>query len=153
MTPIPYGPSEADDRPLSELLSNMTAQLQQLVRKEIELARVETKDQIGLATKGVGAFGGAAAVGFVSLILLAFAAAWGLAEVVATGFAFLIVGAALLVFATVLAIQGKTKLARFRPVPPQTVQTVKEDVEIAKDSLQRGIKTPDISNYADGSGR
>lgn len=142
-----------DERPLGELLSDVTAQLQQLVRMEMELARVETKQQITRAGKGAGAFGAAAAVGLVALILVAFAAAWGLAEVMPTGLAFLIVGVVFLAVAGALAAQGKAKLARFSPVPQQTVQTVKDDVETAKDSLQRGITSPERPSYSDAWGR
>lgn len=119
----------------------------------MELARVETKEQITQAGKGAGAVGAAGAVGFVALILLAFAAAWGLAEVISTGLAFLVVGVVFLAIAGGLAAQGKAKLASFSPVPTQTVQTVKEDVETAKDSLQRGVNSPETPNYSDAWGR
>ena len=145
----PPEPPQKDEPSLGELFSEVTAKLQQLVRKEMELARVETKEQIGRATKGAAAFGGAGVVGFVALILLAFAAAWGLAEVVAPGLAFLIVGLVFLAVAAVLGLQGKAKLAKFSPVPTQTVETVKEDVETAKDSLQRGIQSPETPDYQD----
>ena len=145
----PPEPPQTDEPSLGELFSEVTAKLQQLVRKEMELARVETKEQIGRATKGAAAFGGAGVVGFVALILLAFAAAWGLAEVVAPGLAFLIVGVVFLAVAAVLGLQGKAKLAKFSPVPTQTVETVKEDVETAKDSLQRGIQSPETPDYQD----
>lgn len=150
------GPSAStnnDEPSLGELISDVTGQLQQLVRKEMELARVETKEQIAQAGKGLGAFGAAGAVGFVALILLAFAAAWGLAEVMATGLAFLVVGVIFLAVAGGLALQGKAKLARVRPVPQQTVETVKEDVETAKDSLQRGVSSPEQPTYSDAWGR
>lgn len=139
---------EDADRPLSQLLSDMTGQLQQLLRKEMELARIETKEEISRATKGIGAFGGAGAVGLVSLILLAFAAAAGLAEVIATPYAFLIVGGALLCVAGALAATGKANMSRFNPVPQQTVETVKEDLETAKGSLQRGLHAPDTASHS-----
>ena len=141
------------ERPLSELLSDVTAQLQQLLRKEIELAKVETREQIDRGVKGAAAFAGAAVAGLLAAILLAFAAAFGLAEVMATGLAFLIVGVVTLAVAGILALQGKKKLAAFSPVPEQTVETVKEDVETAKDSLQRGAQGPpqqqEQSDYSD----
>ncbi|MFN2609080.1 MAG: phage holin family protein [Acidimicrobiales bacterium] len=143
----------SEERPLGELITDVTAQLQQLVRKEMELARVETKEQIARAGKGAGAFGAAGAVGFVALVLLAFAAAWGLAEVIATGLAFLLVGVVFAAVAGALAAAGKAKLAKFSPVPQQTVQTVKEDVETAKESLQRGVSSPEPSNPYDAWGR
>ncbi|MEN3314074.1 MAG: hypothetical protein V7605_308 [Acidimicrobiaceae bacterium] len=150
------GPSASmskDEPSLGELISDVTGQLQQLVRKEMELARVETKEQIAQAGKGLGAFGAAGAVGFVALILLAFAAAWGLAEIMPAGVAFLVVGVVFLAVAGVLAVQGKSKLSTVRPVPQQTVETVKEDVETAKDSLQRGVNSSEQPTYSDAWGR
>ena len=148
--PEAAAPGGREERPLGELLSDVTAQLQQLVRKEMELARVETKEQIGRAGKGAAAFGGAAFAGLLAAILVAFAAAFGLAEVMATGLAFLIVGVVVGAVAGILALQGKKKMASVDPVPQQTVETVKEDVETAKDSLQRGVQPP---NYSDAWGR
>lgn len=137
-----------EERPIAELLSDVTSQLQQLVRKEMELARVETKEQFSRAGKGAAAFGAAGAVGFVALILLASAAAWGLAEVVPVGLAFLIVAVVLLAVAAGLFAQGKAKLARFKPVPEQTVQTIKQDVQTAKDSFQQGAQEPAHPNQS-----
>lgn len=146
--------ASADERPLGELLSDVTSQLQALLRKEIELAKVETKEQVNRGVKGAAAFAAAGVVGLLAAILLSFAAAWGLAEVMPTGFAFLIVAVVFGAVAGVLALQGKKKLASFSPVPERTVQTVKEDVEAAKDALQRGAQGPpqeqlQQENYSD----
>ncbi len=135
-------PTPDDERPLGELISDLTSQVQALVRKEMELARAEVKQEVSKATKGIGAFAAAGVVGFIAVIVLAFAAAWGLAEVIATGLAFLVVGVLLLAVAGVAASQGKAKLAQVSPVPEQTVETVKQDVETAKESLQRGASGP-----------
>jgi Putative Actinobacterial Holin-X, holin superfamily III len=70
--------------------------------------------------------------------LLSFALAWALAEAIPTGLAFLAAGVLYLAVAGLLFVQGRKKLAEFRPVPEQTVQTLKEDVQVAKDSLSRG---------------
>ncbi len=141
------------ERPLGELLSDVTTKLQTLVRKEVELARSEIKQELSKATKGIAAFAGAAVVGLLAAIALVFAAAWGLTEVVPEGVAFLIVGILLLAVAGVLAAQGRKKVAEVNPVPEQTVETVKEDVQTAKDSLQRGVQEPsghsDSSDYTD----
>jgi F0F1-type ATP synthase assembly protein I len=131
-----------EERPLGELLSEVTSQLQALMRKEIELAKVETKAQIDRGVKGAAAFAAAGVVGLLAAILLSFAAAWGLAAVMPTGLAFLIVAVVFGAVAGVLALQGKKKLATFSPVPERTVETVKEDVQAAKDALQRGAQGP-----------
>ena len=138
----PRRPPDLDERPLSELISDLTSQLQELVRKEMELARAETKEQLSQAAKGAAAFGVAGVVAFIAAILLSFAAAWGLAEVVPAGVAFLIVGVVFLAVAGILAAQGRKKMKEVSPVPEQTVETVKEDVQTAKDSLQRGVQEP-----------
>jgi F0F1-type ATP synthase assembly protein I len=141
----------SEERPLGELLSDVTSQLQALMRKEIELAKVETKEQINRGVKGAAAFAAAGVVGLLAAILLSFAAAWGLAAVMPTGLAFLIVAVVFGAVAGVLALQGKKKLATFSPVPERTVETVKEDVQAAKDALQRGAQGPpqEQQSYSD----
>jgi uncharacterized protein (DUF2342 family) len=44
--------------------------------------------------------------------------------------------------AGILFTAGRKKVSQVNPVPEQTVETVKEDVETAKDSLQRGVQAP-----------
>ena len=132
--------TRAEDRSLSELLSDVTGEIATLFRKEVELARVETSEQVSRAAKAGAMLGAAAVVGFLTLILLAFAAAWGLSEVVPEGVAFLIVGVVFGIVAAVLASAGKKKIASVSPMPDQTVQTLKADVQVAKDSFARGAR-------------
>ncbi len=132
--------TRAEDRSLSELLSDVTGEIATLFRKEVELARAETSEQVSRAAKAGAMLGAAAVVGFLTLILLAFAAAWGLSEVVPEGVAFLIVGLVFGLVAAVLASAGKKKIASVDPMPDQTVQTLKADVQVAKDSFARGVR-------------
>ncbi len=129
-----------EDRSLSELLSDVTTEIATLFRKEVELARVETSEQVSRAAKAGGMLGAAAVIGFLDLILFAFAAAWALSEVVPEGVAFLIVAIVFAIVAGVLAMAGKKRIANINPVPNQTVQTVKADVQVAKDSFARGVR-------------
>ena len=129
-----------EDRSLSELLSEVTTELATLFRKEVELAKVETSEQVSRAAKAGGMLGAAAVIGFLDLILFAFAAAWALSEVVPEGVAFLIVAVVFAIVAGALAMAGKKRIANINPVPNQTVQTVKEDVQVAKDSFARGAR-------------
>ena len=132
--------TRAEDRSLSELLSDVTSEIATLFRKEVELARAETSEQVSRAAKAGAMLGAAAVVGLLTLILLAFAAAWGLSEVVPEGVTFLIVGLVFGLVAAVLASAGKKKIASVNPMPQQTAQTVKADVQVAKDSFSRGVK-------------
>ena len=139
MSPMP---SPDEERPLGELLSDLTSQVQALVRKEMELAKAEVKEEVSKAVKGIAAFAVAGVVAFIGAIVLVFAAAWGLAELIATGLAFLVVAVLLLAVAAVAGLKGKAKLAEVSPMPEQTVETVKQDVQTAKESLQQGASGP-----------
>jgi hypothetical protein len=79
--------------------------------------------------------GAAGVLGLMSFLMLSFAAAWGLAEVVPEGAAFLIVGGAYGVVALVLLALGRQRLKAVKPVPEQTVETLKEDVAWAKQQM------------------
>jgi fatty acid desaturase len=131
---------QTQERSLSELLSDVTTEIATLFRKEVELAKAETSEQVSRAAKAGAMLGVAAVVGFLTLILLAFAAAWGLSEVVPEGVAFLIVGVVFALVAGVLAMAGKKRLAAVNPMPNQTVETLKADVQVAKDSFARGAR-------------
>lgn len=133
------GSATSAERPLSDLVSDLTSSVQVLVRKEMELAKVEVKESATRAGKAGAMFAGAGVVGFIALLLLSFAAAWGLAEGIPTWLGFLAVGLLYLVVAGLLAFVGKKKLASVKP-PRETVQTLREDVEVAKTSLSRGAQ-------------
>ena len=134
-------PQGGDERSLSELLSEMSTELSTLLRKEVELVKTETKDTVSQAAKAGALLGAVAVGGLFALLLLAMAAAFGLAEVMATGLAFLVVGLLFLVVAGVAFAMARKKLAQVKP-PEQAIATIKQDVEVAKSSLQRGASGP-----------
>ena len=81
----------AVDASFGELFSDLTTDMSGLMRDELALAKVELKEEITKVGRAGGMFGGAALAGYMTIVLLSFAAAWGLAEVMAVGWAFLIV--------------------------------------------------------------
>lgn len=120
------------DASVGELLSRVTDDFSQLVRTHVELAKAEIKEEVGKAGKGAGLLTGGAMAATYALLMLSLAAAWGLAEVVDAGWAFLIVGIVWASVATGMALAGKGRLAEVRAVP-ETKQTVQEDVQWAKE--------------------
>lgn len=124
-------PPEAD-RPLSELLGDLTTQLSELVRKEVQLAQAEIKLELRRAAKAAGPLGGAGGAGYFAAVMLSFAVAYALAELMPTWVAFLIVGVLYAVAAGVLYTNGRKKLEQINPKPERTVETIKEDAEWAK---------------------
>lgn len=130
-----------DERSVGELFSQLSGDVQQLMRKEVELAKIEVQEQVSKASKAGAMFAGMAVAGLFGLLMLSLAAAWGAAEAVPPGLAFLAVALLYLVVAALLFVQGRKRMAEFRPVPEKTVQTLKEDVQVAKQALSRGAST------------
>jgi uncharacterized membrane protein YqjE len=122
----------ASDASLGELFSSLSSDFSTLVKDEIELAKVELKDEIKDVGRAGSMFGAAALAGYMAIVVLSFAAAWGLAEVMAAGLAFLIVGVIWAAVGAVLYFRGRDRLERVQLKPEQTVQTVKEDIQWAK---------------------
>jgi Putative Actinobacterial Holin-X, holin superfamily III len=125
--------NELRERPIGEVTRDLTSDLSLLLRQEVELAKAELAEKGRTAAPGLGMFGGAGIVGlcaagaltaFLVLVCSLFLPEWAAA---------LIVGAVLAVTAYLLIRQGKERVADAgTPVPEQTIQTVKEDVEWAR---------------------
>jgi uncharacterized membrane protein YqjE len=128
------------ERSIGELVKELSSQTSTLVRKEIELARAELQEQGKVAGKGAGLLAGAAVFGLLALGALTAALIALLDKAMATWVAALIVMALWAVVALVLAKAGQSSLQRATPPAPQTVETVKEDIQWAKNptgSVQR----------------
>lgn len=128
----PDARAREEDAGLGELLSRLTDQFGTLIRQEVALAKTEITVEVRRAGRAGGLFGAAAAFGYLALLLMLFAAAWGLAEVMPTWLAFLIVGAVVGIVAAVLATSGKKQADKLDPTPHETVETLKEDAQWAK---------------------
>jgi len=133
-----YVAEETEEQPLGQLFSELSDNLQQLMRKEVELAKVEATEQAKRAGKAGALFGATGLLGFFGLLLLFFAASFGLATVINTGLAFLAVGLLCFVIAGLFLVLARKKAAEIRP-PAQTVQTLRQDVQVAQSSLKRGL--------------
>jgi hypothetical protein len=128
-----------EQRSVSELLQQLTEQTTRLAQKEIELAKAEMAvkgKRIGL---GAGAFSGAGLLALLALGALTAAAILALATAVEAWLAALIVAVVYLAVAGLLALIGRSKIEEATPpVPEQTVESVKRDVELTKDKAKEG---------------
>jgi len=132
--------SDPRDRGFSELVKDLSQQTSTLVRQEIALAQAEVQQKGKLAGKGAGMLGGAAAAGLLALGALTAALITLLDDALATWVAALIATALWAVVALVLATAGRNALQNATPPAPKTVETVKEDIQWAKNptgSVQR----------------
>jgi hypothetical protein len=125
--------NELRERPLGEVAKDLTSDLSLLVRQEIELAKAEMTEKGRTAAPGLGMLGGAGIVGLCGAGALTAFLVLALATFLPDWLAALIVGVVLAAAAYVLVQQGKERVAEAgTPVPEQTIETVKEDVEWAK---------------------
>jgi uncharacterized membrane protein YqjE len=116
-----------------DLVKQLSEQTTTLVRKEIELAKVELSEKGKVAGKGAGMFGGAGVVGLLALGTLTAMILALLDKAVDFWIAALIVTVVYGAIAAVLAMAGRDRIkAATPPAPEQTVETVKEDVQWAK---------------------
>jgi uncharacterized membrane protein YqjE len=127
------------DQSMGELVKQLADQTSSLVRQEMELAKAELREKGKLAGMGAGAFGGAGLLGLFALGTLTAAAILGLATAVDGWLAALIVTAVYGAVAGVLALVGRTKVqAATPPIPEQTTESVKEDVEWTRTRAAQG---------------
>ncbi|HZB48102.1 MAG TPA: phage holin family protein [Mycobacteriales bacterium] len=126
------GPPDVEGRSVGELLSEVTGDLSKLMRQEVALAKVELKEEATKAGKAGGLLGGAGAVGYLVLVFVSLALMFALDEVMPMGWAALITAAVLGIIAAILFVVGRNRLKQVNPKPEQTVETLKEDVQWAK---------------------
>ena len=123
--------SPEDDKPLGELVQDLSRQTSTLIRQEMRLAQAELTEKGRHAGKGAGMFGGAGLVALYGVGALVAAAILGLATVLEPWIAAAAIGAGLLVIAGILALTGKKELDEAGPPKP----------ELAMESMQRDIET------------
>jgi len=127
-----------DSRSIGELFADLSRELTTLVRKEIELARVELSNKAArvgarVGTIAVGAVvacaGLYAIVAGIILVVINFGMpAWGAA---------LLVGVLVLIVGGLMAQQALSALRRENLTPTETVRTLKENAEWAKGQTTR----------------
>ena len=124
---------------IGDLLNQLSEQIATLVRQELYLARAEMEQKARRAGRGLGLIGvggvvALAAVGALTATLIMLLAQW-----MDGWLAGLVVTIAFAVIAALLGMRGKeTASAATPPVPEQTIESVKEDVQWAKTQIKSG---------------
>jgi predicted lipid-binding transport protein (Tim44 family) len=133
------GDRELHERPVGELLRELSEQTTRLVRQELELAKAEVAEKGKRAGIGGGLFGGAGVAGLLALGALTACIVAALSTAMEIWLAALIVTLVHAAIAAVLALAGRTRVRQGTPpAPEQTIETVKEDVQWAKTRARSG---------------
>jgi membrane protein len=123
-------------RSVSDVLQDIIGNLQQIVRDEFRLAKVEVEDKAHRAARPASILAAGAVLGLYGLGFLLLAAVYGLSLVIAPWLAALLVGAVLAIVAAILVSSGRTRLNEIDPVPEKTVQSMKENVQWTKEQIK-----------------
>jgi hypothetical protein len=111
---------------VGELIGEVAQDLSTLMRQELALAKAEVKEEAIKAGQAAGMLGAAGFAGYMVLLFASVAAWWGLAEVMAKGWAALVVTAVWAVIGAVLFAVGRRRIREVNPKPERTAETVKE---------------------------
>ena len=129
------------DESMGELFKELSGDLSTLVRQELRLAQAEMTEKGKKAGLGVGMFGGAGIVSFLALQAMTACLIALLSTAMKVWIAALIITVVYGAIAGILALTGKRKVSEATPpVPEQTTDTVKEDMQWAKTQLPFGKK-------------
>jgi len=129
----------SSDASVADLAKQLSEQTTRLVRQEVELAKAELSVKGKQAGMGAGMFGGAAVLGLFALGALTAAVIAALGEAMDIWLAALIVAVVYAAGAGVAALMGKKKVSEaLPPVPEDSVESVKEDVQWTKTRAQQG---------------
>jgi uncharacterized membrane protein YqjE len=121
-----------DQRSLGQVVSDLSTDLSTLMKQEVQLAKVELKEEVSKVGKGAGMLGGAGFAGWFVLLFLSLALTFLLDNWLPIEVGALITAVVWGIVAAVLAVIGRKELQEANPQLPQTQQTIKEDVQWAK---------------------
>lgn len=119
----------ATERTLGQLVADATHDISSIIRSEILLAKAEIGADVKKAGIGGAMFAVAGVLGFLALILLLFAATYGLVALgLAPGLSFLIVAVVLLVVAAILGLVGWITVKKIKGKPERTIKNAQDTV-------------------------
>ena len=125
------------ERSLGELFGDLARDTGTLVRQEVQLAQTELTQKAARVARDAGVLAVGGLVAYAGFLALLAAVVLGL---VAAGLepwlAALLVGAVVAVVGAVLVQRGLGALKREELAPRQTVETLKEDAQWAKDQVK-----------------
>jgi hypothetical protein len=116
-----------------ELLGQLANNSAALVRDEIELAKQEMTEKVGVLRSGVIVVVVGSIICLVAILTLTAAAVIGLANLVGAGYSALIIGGGLGIIGGITAFVGLGEIKRTSLKPKQTIETLEEDKQWLKE--------------------
>lgn len=127
---------QSGERSLGELFAELTRETSTLVRQEVALAKTELSQKASEVGKDVGLLGAGGAVAYAGFLAVIAGVIAGIGTFLPLWLSAILVGLVVLGLGYVLVQRGRTGLKRVDLVPRQTIATLKEDSEWAKDQTR-----------------
>jgi hypothetical protein len=125
-----------DGRSLGELFSELAQETSTLVRQEVNLAKTEMSQKASTAGKHVGVLAAGGALAYAGLLAVLAGIIALLNDVMPLWAAALLVGIVVAVVGYLLVRRGLDALKREDFAPRETIETLKEDQQWAKDQTR-----------------
>lgn len=124
-----------NNRSMAEVVQDIIGNVQEIIRSEFRLAKAETREEISKAAKssvvlGAGLLLAVYAVGFLLLTIM-----YALETTLAPWLAALIVAVGVMIVAMVAVRVGRRRMKQVH-MPEKTIETVKENVQWAKQRIR-----------------
>ncbi len=127
-----------EDRSIATLFSDLTQETTTLLRKEVELAKVEISEKVSQTQSGLISLAIGGAITYAGLLVLLAAAVYGLADLLDgnMGLSALIIGVVVAIIGYVLLLRGRSNLKAEKLALPRTAQSLRRDTELAKEQMR-----------------
>ena len=127
--------TRTDDASVADLIGGLVSDAQLLVRREIDLARREVTIEIDKVKQGAVALGIGAGVVLIGALLLAHMLVYLVQNLTGLSLwvSYLIVGAIFAIAGGLLLMQGIKRMQDVDPVPRETIESVRKDVQWIKE--------------------
>ena len=132
--PEPGAPLE--ERPLSDLVAQVSRDGSMLIQQEIALAKAELREAAQKLKQGATSAATGAFVLYAGFLTLIAGAVLLLAQVVASWVAALLVGGAVTAVGAVLLGRGKKDLDQVELLPKNAIDSVERDVDMMKEAVR-----------------
>jgi uncharacterized membrane protein SpoIIM required for sporulation len=127
---------QRDERSLGELFADLARETSMLVRQEVTLARTEMTQKVSQVGRDGGTIGIGGAIAYAGFLAIVAALILGLGQFLPLWLSALIVGLIVAGVGYAVLQRGVSALKRANLTPQETIETLKEDAEWAKDQIR-----------------
>lgn len=128
--------AQSDARPLREIIADVVRDIDNIFRNELRLAGIELKTKLHKSAKAGGLLAAAGLLGFFAMACMIGSCIVALAIVLPWWLCFLVMGVMLSIGAGGAFLFGRIALQEVDPLPQRTLETMKDNLEWAKNRVK-----------------